>query len=389
MRPFCSKPLLSTRGGMLAMGSFVAICGVMGCADDQIREVRVPRERSGLDAPQFQAGNRPGGAMGTGMGAMDSSATLERLLIAMIDRPNATYFLRIQSPTVDAIDAIRPQFDQIVQSLTFDNGRIQWKLPEGWTESEGGAMFRIATLKAPSGIEIFVTELSAGQEVLSNVNRWQGQLGLPPATEAALPIETIQVGEQKVVLYDARRTSTPNNSAASNGAASNGAPVDASTNEKSASVPPANAGATVAVPFTFPPLSPAWSSMPPSMVAVVRWEKNDAAGNLKLEVFKFPADAAFMEMVSIWGERLGAAPPSKDTFAAAVRATTVAGQPAELVSWPAVAENEVASAAKGSQIVRIAQGEHAWYIKLEGDRAALDSFSSEFQEFLANTKMAE
>ncbi len=387
MRPCRSEPLPSTRGRLLAMGGFVAVCGFMGCADEPIREVRVPRERSGLDAPQFQAGNRPGGAMGTGgtgMGAMDSSATLERLLIAMIDRPNATYFLRIQSPTVEAIDAIRPQFDQIVQSLTFDNSRIQWQLPEGWTESEGGAMFRIATLKAPSGIEIFVTELTAGQEVLSNVNRWQGQLGLPPATEAALPIESIQVGEQKVVLYDARRNSTT-----SNATASNAAPVDASTNEKSASVPAANAGAMVPIPFAFPPLSPAWSSMPPSMVAVVRWEKNDAAGNLKLEVFKFPSDAAFMEMVSIWGERLGAPPPSEDTFAAAVRATTVAGQPAEMVSWPVVADTEVAAGAKGSQIVRIAQGEHAWYIKLEGDRAAMDSFSPEFQEFLANTKLAE
>ncbi|MDP1564328.1 MAG: hypothetical protein Q8M16_23360, partial [Pirellulaceae bacterium] len=266
----------------------------LGCEDDKIREVRVPRERSGLDGPQFQAGNRPVGA--SGMGAMDSSAAFERLLIAMIDRPNATYFLRIQSPTVAAIDEVRPKFDQIVQSLTFNNGRIQWKLPEGWTESEGGAMFRIATLKAPSGIEIFVTELTAGQEVLSNVNRWQGQLGLPPVTEAAIPVETIQVGEQKIILYDARRIPSASASPSSN------TPAAANTPVAPTAAPTREA---IAVPFVFPALNSDWNVLPPSMVAVARWERKNADGYLKLEVFKFPSDAAFMEMVSIWGERIG------------------------------------------------------------------------------------
>lgn len=367
------------RSGGVAICILALMMLSLGCEDDKIREVRVPRERSGLDAPQFQAGNRPGGA--AGMGAMDSSATLERLLIAMIDRPNATYFLRIQSPTAAAIDEVRPQFDQIVQSLTFDNGRIQWKLPEGWTESEGGAMFRIATLKAPSGIEIFVTELTAGQEVLSNVNRWQGQLGLPPATEATLPVETIQVGEQKIILYDARRIS----SAAANPSSS------ASAAENSPVAPTAGpTRETIAVPFVFPTLSPDWNVLPPSMVAVARWERNNADGSLKLEVFKFPSDASFMEMVSIWGERIGAAPPTEATFAGAVTQSTVAGRSAELVTWP-VAEADVESApgAKASQIARIVIDDHAWYIKLEGDRNALIGFSAEFQDFLANTKSAE
>ncbi|MDP1564631.1 MAG: hypothetical protein Q8M16_24885, partial [Pirellulaceae bacterium] len=90
------------------------------------------------------------------------------------------------------------------------------------------------------------------------------------------------------------------------------------------------------------------------------------------------------------GERIGAAPPTEAAFAAAVTQSTLAGRSAELLTWPvAEAGVEPAPGAKASQIARIVIDDHAWYIKLEGDRKALNGFAAEFQDFLANTKSAE
>jgi hypothetical protein len=63
---------------------------------------------------------------------------------------------------------------------------IQWDLPKGWTEARTGGM-RFATLKPPAAGKIDVSVIMlpgpAGGE-LGNVNRWRGQIGLPPVDDA-------------------------------------------------------------------------------------------------------------------------------------------------------------------------------------------------------------
>jgi hypothetical protein len=64
---------------------------------------------------------------------------------------------------------------------------LAWKLPKGWTEARAGGM-RFATLKpsTPGKVDVSVVMLpgAAGGE-LPNVNRWRGQIGLPPVDEAS------------------------------------------------------------------------------------------------------------------------------------------------------------------------------------------------------------
>ncbi len=68
------------------------------------------------------------------------------------------------------------------------SGALRWTLPKGWTQAGASAM-RYATLKAsvPGKVDVSVVVLPgpAGGE-LANVNRWRGQIGLPPIDEAAL-----------------------------------------------------------------------------------------------------------------------------------------------------------------------------------------------------------
>jgi hypothetical protein len=65
---------------------------------------------------------------------------------------------------------------------------LHWSLPKGWNNLPGGGM-RFATIKTPyeGKLEATVVVLpgAAGGE-LANVNRWRGQIALPPMDEAAL-----------------------------------------------------------------------------------------------------------------------------------------------------------------------------------------------------------
>ncbi len=68
---------------------------------------------------------------------------------------------------------------------------LKWTLPKGWADEPAGGM-RFATLKVPvtGKIDASVVVLpgTAGGE-LANVNRWRGQIGLPPIDEAQLAKE--------------------------------------------------------------------------------------------------------------------------------------------------------------------------------------------------------
>jgi hypothetical protein len=83
---------------------------------------------------------------------------------------------------------------------------LKWTLPKGWTESTSGGM-RYATLKPPveGKIDVSVVVLPgpAGGE-LANVNRWRGQIGLPPIDEPALAAahKAIRSKAGTVSLYD-------------------------------------------------------------------------------------------------------------------------------------------------------------------------------------------
>lgn len=86
-------------------------------------------------------------------------------------------------------------------------GALAWTLPGAWTETRGGDSMRFATLKPPveGRIDVSVVVLpgTAGGE-LANVNRWRGQIGLPPLDDAALTRARRGVATKagEVSLYD-------------------------------------------------------------------------------------------------------------------------------------------------------------------------------------------
>jgi hypothetical protein len=67
---------------------------------------------------------------------------------------------------------------------------ITWTLPEGWRQEIDNKPLRYATLSAGKGeeaVEATVSKMDRRQDLLQNVNRWRGQLGLGPVGEEEVP----------------------------------------------------------------------------------------------------------------------------------------------------------------------------------------------------------
>ena len=129
-----------------------------------------------------------------------------RLLAAIVPIKDQGWFFRLDGPP-DAVAAEVDNFTSLVKSLRFsgDPAKPQWTLPQGWQEEPGKEM-RYATLRIAAGriatgkqpLELSVVNLPRGNNSdaeynLANINRWRGQLGLPPTTAADLAKQTTQI----------------------------------------------------------------------------------------------------------------------------------------------------------------------------------------------------
>lgn len=79
-----------------------------------------------------------------------------------------------------------------------DAASMSWSVPVGWEEVERSAMSRVATYRVGE-VEIAITRFPGDVGgTLANVNRWRGQVGLPPVKEGDLAslITPFKKGEQ-------------------------------------------------------------------------------------------------------------------------------------------------------------------------------------------------
>lgn len=81
----------------------------------------------------------------------------------------------------------------------------KWTVPTGWTSADPGSMM-LAKWDVPGGgAEVSVLSLGGtGGGMLMNVNRWRGQLQLPPTTDAELPslTTTVDTAGTKATIVD-------------------------------------------------------------------------------------------------------------------------------------------------------------------------------------------
>jgi hypothetical protein len=161
---------------------------------------------------------------------------LARTLVAMIVREGTSWFFKMTGPN-DLVGKQKEAFVGFLASVRYlasaagagqpaanvppappaaaappaqaDPSRPQWTLPAGWREQAPPPMAMAGFVtEGNASISVTVLEGAAGG-TLPNVNRWRGQIKLPPIEQAELDrtTETMEIGGTRVVLVDMSGTS--------------------------------------------------------------------------------------------------------------------------------------------------------------------------------------
>jgi hypothetical protein len=141
-------------------------------------------------------------------------------VLAACDRDGVTHYrvAKVAPPTPPgasggALSASAAMQGEVPPPTPPAGAPLRWTLPKGWTEASGSAM-RFATFTPPvkGNVDASVVVLPgpAGGE-LPNVNRWRGQIGLPPLDERALAAarKTLSTKAGTVRVYDFTNEGTP------------------------------------------------------------------------------------------------------------------------------------------------------------------------------------
>ena len=157
-----------------AIGILTALL-LAGCQEAQITSYTVPREEFGAakKGPKASAGPR-------------------RMLVGMFIQCASVWSFRVDGPEAEVAKQAEA-FKTLVQSVRFpgNDEPPTWTMPNGWTQEPGNA-FRHATFRVGT-LEGWVSRTAAegeGGSLLSNLTRWRGLVGLPPAAESDLPTDT-------------------------------------------------------------------------------------------------------------------------------------------------------------------------------------------------------
>jgi hypothetical protein len=151
-----------TAGPILCL---IALLALAGCQEDEITHAIVPRA---------------------------SEPEKTRLLAVIYPHGDQTWFFKLTGAESGFKDIAEP-FNDFMKSVQFADKAdppVTWTLPEGWKQEEAPRMvyaaFRVGSADKPLKLSVSTLPKKKENELLDNVNRWRGQLGLEPVGEAGL-----------------------------------------------------------------------------------------------------------------------------------------------------------------------------------------------------------
>lgn len=130
-----------------------------------------------------------------------------RMLAAIVPAGESTWFFKLVGTQAE-VEACKKDVEDFLAALKVEGNEVRWTLPAGWKQGADRAD-RAATLDV-GGRELSITRLAgAAGGPLANVNRWRGQMGLGPVSQAGLAAEskTLAGGGLIVDLQGRRRPS--------------------------------------------------------------------------------------------------------------------------------------------------------------------------------------
>lgn len=320
-----------------------ALAALAGCERDEIRAYRVPRAEV-KEQPKV------------------------RLLGALVPRADRFWVFKAMGPS-ETVAEQAEKFDAFLKSLKFAADKpIAWTVPEGWTEEPGKGM-RYATLKAGS-LEVTVSALPADQNnILDNVNRWRGQVSLPPVSAADLPknVREEQVDGTKVVRVDIEGTA---------------ANRPAMSPPAKAAPPPTPAPAAPEAKLVTYDVPTGWKDVPASGIRVATLRIADGPPPVEVTIIPLGGPAGgTIDNIKRWRGELGLSDDSDADAVADAKPTTVSGSDATVVDL-------VGTNGKRTLGAICPRGGRTWFIKLSGPAEVVGPQKAAFEQFLRSVRFA-
>jgi hypothetical protein len=333
-----------------------------GCDKDQIRGYQVHRVETEPMTPAHAALGR------------------SRMLAAIVPHGDRIWFFKVLGPE-EQVGEQKEAFDQFISSIRFSDQReppISWSVPEGWEQQPGSEMryasFSVGSYDPP--LELTVIPLgSEASSVLANVNRWRGQIGLPPIRDQELSEVTTQrdLGGVTATLVDL----------AGSGGSGAGAGVGQTA---SAAGPPMASKAAPSrsqLQYTVPN---GWLENPnPRSPRVAAFQVAEGSQLAEVTVIPLPGPAGgLLSNVNRWREQIGLGPTTAEELSKELRTIEVAGSAAQAVHL--VGPESAGTQRQGILGVILIRPDQTWFIKMQGPAALVAQQNSAFEAFVTSVR---
>lgn len=348
-----------------------ALCwGAIGCrSEERIRSYPVPKELPRGDVAKLQAAG--------------VEAT-ERMLVAVVPHGAEATFFKLTGPTAQ-VESVVTDVRTFIESLQLGGDQPPaWQLPEGWRETAGNE-FRRATIVVPAGdstLELAVTQFpwqSSDVYLLENINRWRGQMELPPVVPAQLEQshETIKLGDTQAIWLDLK------------GRSSGGGIAPFAAGRGASPTPLASEPASREMPFE-QNIPEGWQLKPALGPRRASFQVGEGAGAAEVTVFDFstekPQMASPLANVDRWRKEIGLPPTDESALAKMAKKVTISGKDGIFVAMESPAEHEPLEATLAAMSERDGQ---VWFFKMKGPRDTVMAERERFMEWLNSIQFRE
>jgi len=327
------------------------------------------------------------------------------MVVAIFQRTDAAWFFKV-SGDPEEVKKAEPAWQAFFESVRFEQksgGETPaWDLPEGW-KSGGKAQMVFAILEMPdSDLQVRVSRLGGQQDLLSNINRWRGQLALDPIGAAVLD-DNVSTAEGKVDyrLFDQEGKLSGK---------SMGGPFMRRQAQKSTPTETPPSGKAEDLPSEHPVVgspselkndfesNPKFTLESPtgysvgktSTMVVARFLREAPEGKVQISVVPLTPTNMWHDNVNFWRQSVGLEPSDEKQIDEATETVTIGGIEGLKIKLLAVAGDEPLTDESRSLIgVMVKREDAAWFFKMLGNHEMVKTDQDVFDEFLKSFKFAE
>ena len=348
---------LLTSGRLVTLGAAV-VCLLLGCrSEDQVLTYQIPK----VKPPH-------------------------RMLGAILPQGERAWFFKLAG-AYDSVAEQADRFRTFIESVRFGEGpeaEPTWTLPAGWQQLPGNSMrfatIEITTDEAPLEVSVTVLPLPPQDGILTNVNRWRGQMGLSPLSRAGLAADTtsVKAGDVTATIVELVGKQSAGGPMAAP-FAKDGGPSSLPTVSAESAEPASAANLTFEAPPHWKPgelvVSRGGFSVPRDAAFIV----NEGGQKAEITITSMPAAAGdLVPNFNRWRSQVGLEALSAEKLAAETTKTEVGGAEGHYVRFAGPEQSVLGIIAE--------QGGKAWFIKLQGDRELATKLQPEFEAFVRSIK---